>query len=77
MSSAQQFIAKTKDYWGSYFEVFEDLPDGAWWQSMEDVFDDPDNVKDACLACSVDYPNHCDGNDLTHEYLRQTGDDNE
>jgi len=75
MSTAKQFISKTKDYWGGFFDGFEDLPDGAWWQSMEDAFDDPDILKDCCLALEVGYPNHCDGNDLVHEYLRQTGED--
>lgn len=73
MSSAHQFIAKTKDYWGGFFDGIEDMPDGAWWATMENAFDNPDILKEACQACVVGYPNHCDGNDLTHEYLRQGG----
>ena len=65
--TAEEFIDLTVNYWKGYFEWTEDLPDGAWWASLENGFEF--GLDDCCEALGVPKPENCDGNDLAHAYI--------
>lgn len=67
--TANEFMSATVDYWQGYFELFEDLPDGAWWASIEDTLNDASELQACSDALDIGEIPKCDGHTLARAYL--------